>query len=211
MSKKYILPLLFILLIFTTSCGGPSTVNPYCSIETIEDLESIPLNVDIPSNLPTSNHAFILLGFALSEEGGIQETLLERLQVALKAGNKNKNSMFIVSGGVPKNGKTEADVMFDWLKNHGIPKSRIIKEDRSKNTVENALFSMEIVEDEEMESVTIITSASHMRRAFMLFLEADKTDVIFSHIVYMDYVNPSEKIDEDEKILIERDLKKIQN
>lgn len=26
------------------------------------------------------------------------------------------NSKFLVTGGVAKNGKTEADVMFDWLK-----------------------------------------------------------------------------------------------
>lgn len=208
-SKKIILTLTFLLLIFTLSCSNELSNKPYSSIETIEDIESISLSEEVPSNIPTSDHAFIILGFALSEEGEMRDALLNRLEVALDAGNKNKNSKFIVTGGVPKNGITEADVMFDWLKDQGIEENRIIKENQSKNTVENALYSMKIVDHEEIESVTIITSASHMRRALMLFIEADKADVLSSHLVYMDYESPSKHFDAGEKMLIEHDLKRI--
>ncbi len=124
--------------------GNQEATNTYASIITAEDVVNLRLNVEVPSNIPALNHAFIVLGYALSKDGEMQKDLLERLLVAKEAADANKNSMIIVSGGIPKNGKTEADVMFDWLKENGIDENRIIKEDQSRDTVGNALHSMKI-------------------------------------------------------------------
>lgn len=94
------------------------------------------------------------------------------------------------------------------VKSQGIEESRIIKEDQSRHIVENPPYSMEIVDEEKNESVTPITSASHMRRALMLFLEADKMNKISSHIVYMDCEIENNNSAEKEKELILRDFKK---
>lgn len=210
MINKKVLPLLtFLFLLFVpTACESETIMEVYSTVKNVEDIENITLNTEIP-NITSSNHAFIVLGFALSEDGEMQDTLLERLRIAKRAGEINEDSMIIVSGGVPKNGKTEADVMYDWLREQGIDENRIIKEDQSRDTVENALNSMKIVEEENIESVTLITSASHIRRALMLFLEVDNGNRISSHIVSMDYEDESNSFLEGEKELIESDLNRI--
>ena len=87
----------------------------------------------------------------------------------MKAAKKYPKSKILVAGGVPENKLTEATVMQKWLVGHGIAKKRIELEDLSTNTVENALFSVRELVDRGATSATLITSATHMRRAFLLY------------------------------------------
>lgn len=158
-----------------------------------------------------------MLGFALSDDGKMQQPLLNRLEVALKAAIKYPNSRIIVSGGVPKKGIIEADVMHDWLVANEINGSRIIKETSATDTVENAIFSLDIIREENVTDITLITSASHMRRALVIFNEVnssfgDKSNKSFdghlSHIVHMDYdsLTEAQTLTAKEEELIYRDL-----
>lgn len=61
------------------------------------------------------NHTFILLGCALDDEGKMQDTMRKRLEYALDIFRENPTANIIVSGGVPRNGNCEAQVMKDWL------------------------------------------------------------------------------------------------
>ncbi|PLS02477.1 YdcF family protein [Neobacillus cucumis] len=175
------------------------------------------LNVDVPANLPAKDHAIVILGYALAETGAMQPTLIERLKAGLAIAKQYPNSKIIVSGGVPKQGITEADAMSKWLIEQGIPKERIILESNSTDTVENGLFSTAILEKENLKDVTIVTSASHIRRALTVFKEASefynkmlgkKTKRNFTNMVYLDYpsVAEAQKVTNDEKIVIYRDL-----
>lgn len=186
-------------------------------IKTVENVKTVKLNTDIPENLPDKEHAFVVLGYALSDEGKMRETLLNRLQVAKKAALRYPHSKIIVTGGVPKNGVTEADVMFDWLVANGIDEKRIIKEAMATDTVENAIFSMEIVKNEQIKDVTLITSATHMRRALVVFQEINammankndpNTDRILTQIVEQDFKSEEEmmKVSQNEELVIFRDL-----
>jgi len=174
-------------------------------------------NAKIPNDIPEENHAFIILGYALSDDGKMQQPLLNRLEVALKATSKYPNSKIIVSGGVPKRGIIEADVMHDWLVANEINESRIIKETSATDTVANAIFSLDIIRKENVKDITLITSASHMRRALIIFNEVNRNfgykskksfDGYLSHIVYMDYDSLAEAqtITTKEEELIYRDL-----
>ena len=183
-------------------------------IHFVDEMKDLTFETEIPNNLSENNHVFIVLGYALSDEGEIQEPLEERLKVAEKAAKTYPDSKIIVTGGVPKQGITEAEVMFDWLVENGIDEERIIKENMATDTIENALFSMDIVDREELEDVTLITSATHMRRALTLFYEANQminnkneVDRDFSHIVYFDYEDDEEtEMTEAEELVIYRDL-----
>src|SRR5699024_2913295 len=106
------------------------------------------------------------------------------------------DSTLIVTGGVPKAGNTEAELMAEWLVEQGIDEERIIQEPLSTDTVENSLFAMDIVQNEDLEDVTLITSASHMRRALATFNEANQllmelagedAERDFTNLVYLDY------------------------
>jgi tetratricopeptide (TPR) repeat protein len=175
------------------------------------------LNTDVPENLPQNNHAIVILGYALADDGTMREPLIERLNAGLAAANKYPNSKIIVTGGVPKQGNTESKLMKEWLISKGIAEERILTEDKSTDTVENALFTTAILEKEGLKDVTLVTSASHMRRALTIFTEAshfyDKMNAknsnrAFTNVVYLDYssIEEAHNITKDETMVIYRDL-----
>lgn len=186
-------------------------------VDSVDQIKETELNEEVPGNLPEENHTFITLGYALSEEGEMEETLIERLNVTLEAAEAYPNSKLIVTGGVPKAGNTEAELMAEWLIDKGIEEDRIIQEPLSTDTVENSLFAMDIVQNEELEDITLITSASHMRRALTTFNEAnnlllelagENTEREFTNLVYMDFESEDEAMDipTEEEMTIYRDL-----
>jgi uncharacterized SAM-binding protein YcdF (DUF218 family) len=189
----------------------PDTQASNESLPSIESMLDITLHTKVPDDLPTEDHAFVVLGSALSSDGEMKETLLNRLQVALKAAKQYPHSKIIVSGGAPKSGVTEASVMDDWLVANGLRKDRIVQETESTDTIENALFSMTVAEEEHIKDLTLITSASHMRRAYIVFniVNYKYGDIIhsLSNVVYMDYDNQeaARQITTKEKALIYRD------
>lgn len=84
----------------------------------------------------------------------------------------------IVSGG-PGYARTatEADIAARTLQACGIKEKDLIKEDRSRNTKENAVFTKEICRQKGLNKVLLLTSAYHMTRSVMLF-QREGLDVI---------------------------------
>ncbi|TYR80720.1 YdcF family protein [Priestia megaterium] len=186
-------------------------------IETTENIINSKLNTSAPANLPQKDHAIVILGYALAEDGSMRQPLIERLKTGLDIAKKYPDSKIIVTGGVPKQGITEADAMSDWLISQGIEEDRIILENKATDTVENALFSTAMLEKEGLQDVTLVTSASHMRRALTVFKEASdfydkmnnqKSDRNFTNVVYLDYpsIQEAHKVSNDEILVIYRDL-----
>lgn len=91
---------------------------------------------------PIRNHAFVILGSGLTDEGKITKTFERRLQLGLDAYNRFPTSTILVTGGVPKNGVTEAAAGKNWLVSKGVPASKIMKESKSSSTIGNALNSV---------------------------------------------------------------------
>lgn len=114
------------------------------------------------------------------------------MQTTLKAFNNNKNSYIIVSGGNPKAQITQAKAMKIWLQKHGVPKNKIIEENASKNTIENAIYSMNIINEKNFKSITLITSDTHIRRAYILFQNVDPQNKLKSNLV--PYIKTNSKI-----------------
>lgn len=106
-----------------------------------------------------------------------EETEGSRLLPAIRLFHQKKANLIIVSGGVPYEGtdgksRTESSDMKEILLDLGIPESSIIEENKSRNTVENALFVKKILEKKGINEVLLVTSAVHMRRAMMIFEKA---------------------------------------
>lgn len=156
------------------------------SFSTIRQVESMSLNHDYKQYTPTGKNRFIVvLGFVLDKKGEIQPTLEQRLKTALRLAKEDNKAKILVSGGkIPQESKVEADVMKDWLISHGISEKRILKEDQSLDTVENALNSSAILKNEQASNVTLVTSASHMRRAYALFDQAKKIEYSLKETPY---------------------------
>ena len=69
--------------------------------------------------------------------------LLERTRRALQYLKENPRTIAVLSGGRGSGEQiSEAQAMFHYLTAHGIPKERLILEDRSVNTKENLAFSL---------------------------------------------------------------------
>ncbi|WP_278263120.1 YdcF family protein [Nocardia sp. AG03] len=116
--------------------------------------------------------AIVVLGYGLQPDGSMRAELSNRLHAALVQAFMSPDSPVIVTGGNPRNGITEAQVMADWLHVRGVARDRIYAETEAGSTVQNAEFSARLMEALGLHKAVLITSADHMRRALENFLDA---------------------------------------
>lgn len=102
--------------------------------------------------------------------GRLSTSLKERLLKTREVAAKNPAAKIIVSGG-PVAGAAEGPLMRRWLVAHGISASRIEVEDKARYTLDNVRKVMPILREMKPTDVVVVTSASHMARAFALLDE----------------------------------------
>jgi uncharacterized SAM-binding protein YcdF (DUF218 family) len=99
----------------------------------------------------------------------------ERMTVAIDLARRYSNARIIFSGGdsalIVAEGR-EADFAVKLFERLGVAPGRVIAEDRSRNTVENALFSKDLAKPQARERWLLVTSAYHMPRAIGVFRQA---------------------------------------
>lgn len=115
--------------------------------------------------VPSADHVFVVLGSTIA---GMDR----RLAVALPALQANPASRVLVTGGVQRGEISEAAYMRSWLIDHGVAVDRILTETRSASTIGNAKYSVPILLEAHCTRYTVVTDASHQRRAGVLFLAA---------------------------------------
>jgi uncharacterized SAM-binding protein YcdF (DUF218 family) len=76
------------------------------------------------------------------------------------------------SGALMLEGESDADTAPRLLEALGVARDRLVLENRSRNTYENALFSKELVTPKAGETWLLVTSAFHMPRSMALFAKA---------------------------------------
>jgi Uncharacterized conserved protein len=109
------------------------------------------------------NDYIIILG-AQVKGNKISRTLKRRLDTAFRYLDANPNTIAIVSGGQGENETiSEAEAMYNYLVGKGISSDRIQKEEHSRNTFENILFSKSLLQPSS--SVAIVTNSFHLYRA----------------------------------------------
>ncbi len=100
--------------------------------------------------------------------------LQDRLDKALEYWEDHPDILIVVSGGQgPDEPSTEAQAMYDYLVDKGVDGERILKEERSRNTCENLLYTFELLKEmgyqEEMGQVLVVSNGFHLTRVRMLF------------------------------------------
>lgn len=96
----------------------------------------------------------------------------DRIIAAAALARKYPNARLVFTGGsanLISNDAREADYAGEIFESLGVPKSRLIIERRSRNTVENAEFSKALLDPKPSERWLLITSAYHMPRSVGLF------------------------------------------
>jgi DUF218 domain len=117
----------------------------------------------------------ILLGGAVDASGPDEQAVLneaaERLVVVPELARRYPNTRILFSGGnsaLMDGGSAEAEFAA-LLESLGVERSRITLEDRSRNTVENAVFSKALIQPKSGDRWLLVTSAYHMPRAIGVF------------------------------------------
>lgn len=116
-------------------------------------------------NYTNSMDTMIVLGAKVNKDG-VSKTLKQRLDKAIEYYNENKHVNIIVSGGKGKDEvMSEAWAMKNYLVKNGVNKNNIILENKATTTLENIMFSKEIMEDLKLENkALIVTSDYHLFR-----------------------------------------------
>ncbi|MBQ6419582.1 MAG: YdcF family protein [Clostridia bacterium] len=135
-----------------------------------------PLHYDVlPDGLPeTDELCIVVLGFQLEPDGSMKEELIERLRVALNSAKKYPNAYIVCTGGgtaAENPAASEAGEMAKWLAQQGVEENRIIVEDHSITTAQNAIFTYDILTSlyTSVKKLAIVSSDYHIATGELLF------------------------------------------
>ena len=99
----------------------------------------------------------------------------ERMTAMAELARRYPDARIVFSGGSGRiiyDGVTEASLAARLFASFGIARERIVLEDKSRDTDENARFTMELVQPKPGERWLLVTSAHHMPRAIGAFRAA---------------------------------------
>ena len=134
------------------------------------------LNYDVlPDGLPdTDELCLVLLGFQLAPDGSMRDELIERLKVAQRSAEKYPNALIVCTGGgtaAENESAAEAREMSKWLIENGIAPARVIVEDRSLTTAQNAIYTFDVLAERypQVSKLAIVSSDYHIATGALLF------------------------------------------
>lgn len=129
----------------------------------------------LPDGLPeTDELCLVVLGFQLNPDGSMKDELVERLKVALASAQKYPNALVVCTGGgtAPENASaTEAGEMAEWLIENGVNPQRVIVENQSLTTAQNAIYTYQILTGRypQVKQLAIVSSDYHIATGTLLF------------------------------------------
>jgi uncharacterized SAM-binding protein YcdF (DUF218 family) len=119
----------------------------------------------LPTRAFAAGRAIVVFGTHFRADGRPGQGVERRLERTLSLANAMPDAKIIVSGGAVANRYAEGPGMARWLIAHGVPAERILVEDKSRYTVQNALFTAPLIRSAGVDRVTLVTERFHMRRA----------------------------------------------
>ncbi len=99
----------------------------------------------------------------------------ERITATVELARRYPQARIVYSGGsgaLIDNEHLEADYAVKLLETLGVSRNRVVAENRSRNTEENARFTKGVVQPKPGERWLLVTSAAHMPRAIGVFRAA---------------------------------------
>ncbi len=108
-------------------------------------------------------HAFVVLGYEL-KDGKMTRELKGRCDAAVAAARSYPGAILVCAGGAtgennPKN-HTEAGMMKKYLvRECGIEESRIFIDEKAMTTLENAVNTFRVLQEQGVRTITVVTSS----------------------------------------------------
>jgi vancomycin permeability regulator SanA len=105
----------------------------------------------------------VVLGNRMQDDGSFSEIMKKRLALTLELNEKMSPDLIICSGGLanPAAGVTEASAMKTYLVKMGLPENKVVEENRSMTTKDNAFYSMKIIEQYPVDTIIVCSSLEH--------------------------------------------------
>ena len=167
------------------------------SIMTLWKTANTELNIHdgvLPDGLPNTDELCIVaLGFQLNPDGTMRDELIERLRVVKASAEKYPNALIVCTGGgtaAENQTATEAGKMAEWLIENGVAEERVIVEDKSITTAQNAIYTYDILTESypQVKQLVIVSSDYHIATGTLLFeaetiLRAEKFGAQAMHVV----------------------------
>ncbi|MBO6950160.1 MAG: YdcF family protein [Rhodospirillales bacterium] len=131
-----------------------------------------------PESLPGKIDGIVVLGGVIdpvmTEQRGrlVISGAIERITMSATLAHMNPDAKLVYTGGsgsLTRQDVKEADYVADLYEVLGIPRERLTLERESRNTWENAKFTMEMISPKTDENWILVTSAFHMPRAVGAF------------------------------------------
>ena len=134
------------------------------------------INYDVlPDGLnDTDALGIVVLGFQLNPDGSMRDELIQRLTVAKRCAEKYPNALVICTGGGTASGNkdaTEAGRMGEWLVENGVAPERVLVEDQSLTTAQNAVYTLNLLaaHHPQVKEIAIVSSDYHIATGTLLF------------------------------------------
>jgi len=77
--------------------------------------------------------------------------------------------VMIMSGAARDAGTSNAETMRDIAVSLGVPVEKILLEPNAKDTIGNAKYVAELIDQNQIHSIVLVTSPYHQRRAYLTF------------------------------------------
>lgn len=133
------------------------------------------VRTQLPDDLPRDDSlCLVVLGFQLNPDGTIRPELEERLKVALAASRQYPRAYIVCTGGGTAANDpqaTEAGRMVEWLERSGVDPARLLQEDRSLTTAQNAALTFRLLAERapQVTQLAVISSDYHIATGTLLF------------------------------------------
>lgn len=129
----------------------------------------------------------VILGNQVHRNGQPYMRLAARLNEGAKLYQAGFFKHIIVSGGIERNGRSEAVVMKNYLVAHHIPASAIIEDSHGSDTWKTALNSKSIMQKNGYKSVLVISQFFHIARTVISFKRVGISPVYHAHAKYFEW------------------------
>jgi uncharacterized SAM-binding protein YcdF (DUF218 family) len=113
--------------------------------------------------------AAIVLGAALRPDGTPSPALDRRVRHAVALAAAGRVGHLLMSGGPVAHSRPEAAAMRDLALVLGVDAARLAVEERSRNTIENAVYALAVARDRGWRRLAVVTDLYHLPRALYVF------------------------------------------
>ena len=154
----------------------PEAASKWARILQLWNNKELTVNEDILPDglLDTDALCLVALGFQLNPDGSMKDELIHRLETLKRCAEKYPKSWIVCTGGGTARDNpdvTEGGQMAKWLRENGVDAGRVIVENQSQTTAQNARFTLELLRKNfpEVSKLAIISSDYHIATGTLLF------------------------------------------